>query len=82
MARIKYLEEADVSPVVRAMYYIQQRMYNVPTMNSLKVLAYVPELMQDLFIFTIKLLDAPGRLGKRLKSLISIRVPCLNQCRH
>lgn len=83
MARIKYIQKADASPEVQAVYREIESTFQVPeVVNTIKILAHTPELMQPVLNFVGQILRSPGRLEPRLRDLVSFRVSRVNECHY
>ena len=83
MARIPYIEKADASPEVQAIYREIENRFQMPeVVNTIKILAHTPELMQPVLNFVGQILRAPGRLEPRLRELVSLRVSRVNECHY
>lgn len=83
MARIAYVQKADASPEVRAIYREIESKFQLPeVVNTIKILAHTPELMPPILSFVGQILGAPGRLTPRLRDLVSLRVSRVNECHY
>jgi alkylhydroperoxidase family enzyme len=83
MARVPYIQKADAPPEVRAIYEDIEKKFQMPeVVNTIKILAHTPDLMPPVLNFVGRLLGAPGRLGVRLRDLISLRVSRINACHY
>jgi hypothetical protein len=75
MARINYIEKTDAPAEVKAIYDEIEKKFAMPeVVNAVKIFAHTPELMPHVLGFAGQILNGPGRLGTRIREVISLRV--------
>jgi alkylhydroperoxidase family enzyme len=78
MARLPYLEKAEVTPDLRVLYEKMEEAFGT-ALNPAKLMAYFPAFLQAVWGL-LAALEQAAEIDTQLRSLVRVRVATINGC--